>query len=949
MRIIFFICTILVATVAQATFQTPQGNSFLQWQTYEFQFGNSGDEYYQTGIDQDYIVYEYRQVYAPEDQSSAITTLEDYACELDSGHAAHYIDAHGSSDAHAVEAYANTSAGCNARDNAYDQYISDGWYPDEIFKTQSSGGYDIYIYATTISEFFYSQNTIVYNLTCHGHDYQSIAWPGSRCRLGYTYSVGGYEGNSESRSFWNKMNGESGKNNRNATNARSGLGLSLSGNGNTVLSPAISSYSPTQYTYLNGPTQGSVTFDTEMSNSNADYAIYGFNDNGACLVEDAFWDNITTLSFTIQPYVTGNCGIYITSSAESNGNRQLDGNTNPSGSDARGPNRDSYRINYYSTYDDPNLAASFEGAWAYLDYDGVHILWITDPEINSLSFDVYGGANREHLLANIPASGGNLPHYYETIVHEEYDLYEVVENDKDYSTEYSTRPFSLSSNPPSNINSLRSLNQRQFTRSNEFNEYSDYTVTRDVEITDFVYYSSRSDFLSSIQPVIDYWQGQGRSSQTILGSNDPNECRSIMRSIWQQAIDQGYPRLPFLIIVGEANQGSEPDKNIVGTFYPDDELSNCYWGCSSDVMIVDFDDDNLPDIPWTRIIGCELSEIQNSVQSALDFYNQENISSEKVFILDGDLSGSCEPLTEPRQTLEEIQGLYEDNSIPSIISHDSEYSSCYAYSERLEHGRNIVNSGITEMIGIGNITNRSVLPGYIFQKVYDPIFSMEEVIVPQRIVAQFPGCGLGDCDRDNPSYYPSIAKMFLTADPETHTTAVTWLAHMRGGYQELHLQFAKTYFNQRFCNESWSTHDAYFNAIRILGEQEQGVRDYLLSAGAFGWPVNMSGMGGSVSVPDDLPSTVNLTILKPNVPNPFNPQTNINYSIPGLAKVSLTVYNVKGRKVKTLLSPTIQEAGEYSLSWKAKDENDNSVASGVYFYRLDVGNSTYTRKMLLLK
>ena len=108
-------------------------------------------------------------------------------------------------------------------------------------------------------------------------------------------------------------------------------------------------------------------------------------------------------------------------------------------------------------------------------------------------------------------------------------------------------------------------------------------------------------------------------------------------------------------------------------------------------------------------------------------------------------------------------------------------------------------------------------------------------------------------------------------------------------------------------------------------------------------------MGGSVSVPDDLPSTVNLTILKPNVPNPFNPQTNINYSIPGLAKVSLTVYNVKGRKVKTLLSPTIQEAGEYSLSWKAKDENDNSVASGVYFYRLDVGNSTYTRKMLLLK
>jgi hypothetical protein len=84
-------------------------------------------------------------------------------------------------------------------------------------------------------------------------------------------------------------------------------------------------------------------------------------------------------------------------------------------------------------------------------------------------------------------------------------------------------------------------------------------------------------------------------------------------------------------------------------------------------------------------------------------------------------------------------------------------------------------------------------------------------------------------------------------------------------------------------------------------------------------------------------------------PNPFNPTTTISYSIPAAAAVELSIYNVKGQKVVTLVNQH-QEAGAYSAQWNGTDEQNNSVASGVYFYKLsdDSGRSS-VQKCLLLK
>jgi len=85
-----------------------------------------------------------------------------------------------------------------------------------------------------------------------------------------------------------------------------------------------------------------------------------------------------------------------------------------------------------------------------------------------------------------------------------------------------------------------------------------------------------------------------------------------------------------------------------------------------------------------------------------------------------------------------------------------------------------------------------------------------------------------------------------------------------------------------------------------------------------------------------------------NYPNPFNPETDINFSLPERTQVSLIVYNILGERVKTLVNQAM-EAGTHSVHWDSKDEAGNSVASGIYFYRLKTENFDKTMKMVLMK
>ena len=114
---------------------------------------------------------------------------------------------------------------------------------------------------------------------------------------------------------------------------------------------------------------------------------------------------------------------------------------------------------------------------------------------------------------------------------------------------------------------------------------------------------------------------------------------------------------------------------------------------------------------------------------------------------------------------------------------------------------------------------------------------------------------------------------------------------------------------------------------------------------------------GSVKMNDELDATMKPVELREiptkfnlsqNYPNPFNPTTNINYAIPQDANVNLTVYNVLGQAVKTIVNVQ-QKAGYYSVRWDGSNETGSKVSSGMYIYRITAGNYTHSIKMNLIK
>ncbi len=88
--------------------------------------------------------------------------------------------------------------------------------------------------------------------------------------------------------------------------------------------------------------------------------------------------------------------------------------------------------------------------------------------------------------------------------------------------------------------------------------------------------------------------------------------------------------------------------------------------------------------------------------------------------------------------------------------------------------------------------------------------------------------------------------------------------------------------------------------------------------------------------------------LAQNYPNPFNPTTRINYSLPSLQHVTLSIYDVLGRKVRTLVDKKMT-AGSHTVDWNGTNEMGHKVASGIYFYRLNADNFTRVRKMMLMR
>lgn len=130
--------------------------------------------------------------------------------------------------------------------------------------------------------------------------------------------------------------------------------------------------------------------------------------------------------------------------------------------------------------------------------------------------------------------------------------------------------------------------------------------------------------------------------------------------------------------------------------------------------------------------------------------------------------------------------------------------------------------------------------------------------------------------------------------------------------------------------------DSYRDETAIPGRSY----DYRLGA------VTTDGEIFSVTVSLSLPPKP-LTLYQ-NFPNPFNPSTSIAFFLPAPARVRLVVYDIEGKKIRSL-SDGMREVGKHTVLWNGTNAAGNAVGSGVYYYRLEVGKKVLTRKMVILR
>jgi hypothetical protein len=111
--------------------------------------------------------------------------------------------------------------------------------------------------------------------------------------------------------------------------------------------------------------------------------------------------------------------------------------------------------------------------------------------------------------------------------------------------------------------------------------------------------------------------------------------------------------------------------------------------------------------------------------------------------------------------------------------------------------------------------------------------------------------------------------------------------------------------------------------------------------------VNIHGVSEVIGTVNATPTAAAATIteyaLHQNYPNPFNPETSISFDIVEAGVVSLTVYNATGQTIATLVNGSLA-SGRHSVSFDAAN-----LPSGLYFYRLDAGNFSAVKKMILMK
>jgi hypothetical protein len=205
---------------------------------------------------------------------------------------------------------------------------------------------------------------------------------------------------------------------------------------------------------------------------------------------------------------------------------------------------------------------------------------------------------------------------------------------------------------------------------------------------------------------------------------------------------------------------------------------------------------------------------------------------------------------------------------------------------------------------------------------------------------------------NNPVSIPSVGQKMLTFDEHLYTEFV---------YDSVRVEISTDNSNWQTIYSNSGQYD-WWHPVFIPLNQYSGQSLYFrfrltdhsteVDLTDPGWTIDnikvISGIATATPNNEETLDIMPVTVLYPNFPNPFNPETSIKFSTSHEDKVQIDIYNLKGQKIKQLTNE-LYKSGTHTLKWNGLDDNNKSVSSGIYFCKMQSSNKTQILKMVLMK
>lgn len=938
---------------------TPGNDRAITAQFMQWQFGNDGAIVQflapSLGYHLDYLGN-------PVQSNTPTVTIPMFGNMLREGYGWNFISSHGNTGSFMVEPYLAAAQ----RDANLAQYIVQGYSADELFASQSGTVPGISVTAQFISPRFSSDRSLVHVSACNSASLAG-AFIGKLAFIGYDYSCRADTSTMDSRQLYSNMAGWNGVTKRPLNQAYLGTTLaSPVGSGNVVLAPIVTATNLVPGATVSQPTTCYLKFDCPMYTYAAPTSF--ILTSGALLITGASWQGNDQLSVSFKGRWKGLGTIYVvtdTSSQASGGAVSYPGYINLVGNRNGGvPAKNgyapcgNYEVQQNSAMGGDNPAASVSGFTARRAADGIRLEWNVELENATQAWRLErssGWPGPFTVIGELPATGSH--HYTLTdpsgSVGTVYRLVEV-ETDGDIlrqAEEMATEPHTLDPDPVITPAQGDSINAALLA------EYPTRPQTSPQQIQPIFGWLAiipDESYRQAIQPLINFHQSQG-----LVAENMTLAEIGGVAGIQPFVVFAARYGLKYVVACGDASNWVEhnnPANYSNGWTYPGyaaqpqfdifpmsanivdpvgtQALSQTWFTrtFSTDALYTDVNGDSLPDVASGRfpartpaelsVMGAKTIAGMTQVYPAVD-----TVSAWGEF---RDLSGNsgvfaqqmCDSLLQAVPTSMVVRKLYHTDSNP------------LSYSLRQQQALRDMTAGRTIIIPFGTQSNRAKWAIWLDKT---QSFSWSQASPSQILPFLLAGsCDIGDLDRaEDPTYGRPLLELAML---EPNKGPFAGVAPTRGTWQ--HGDFL---YNQEFLK-----------AIYVYGAASAGEADIIarlnVSAAHPGYRYQMMGMQfvGDPAVPihgmvvrtTDVTSASVATLELGIRPNPARQVGRIHYVLPTTTNVRLSVYDIQGREMATLVNGR-QSAGWHTTSWSGPE-------TGLYLVRLQAGPETTTKKMIIV-